>query len=189
MKNVMVDLETLGRTAGCVVFAIGAVAFGVSESVADSSFYRVISVDSCIRAGLKVDDETMAWWSIQSDAGRDALETAMRGQVAGAVDLEVALREFNSWLSSFGDDVKVWGNGASFDNALLQSAYAAVRVEPGWKFWNDRCYRTLKSLVPHVAFTRVGTYHNALDDARSQAQHAVEIFCALKDVTKLVDVD
>ena len=69
--------------------------------------------------------------------------------------------------------VRLWGNGASFDNAILSTAYELCELETvqPWRFYNDRCYRTVKSLYPEVAMVRTGTYHNALDDAESQALH------------------
>jgi exodeoxyribonuclease VIII len=42
-----------------------------------------------------------------------------------------------------------------------------------WRHWNDRCYRTVKSLYPDVKLERVGTHHNAVDDAESQARHLI----------------
>jgi inhibitor of KinA sporulation pathway (predicted exonuclease) len=48
-------------------------------------------------------------------------------------------------------------------------------IKPYYKFWNERCYRTVKNQYPDVKLTRTGTYHNALDDARTQAEHLVQI--------------
>jgi hypothetical protein len=44
-----------------------------------------------------------------------------------------------------------------------------------WKYWRNRCYRTLKNLHPEVPIERTGIYHRALDDARSQAVHAMQL--------------
>jgi len=74
----------------------------------------------------------------------------------------------------------LWGNGSTFDNVILSNAYRAIGVKQPWDFWNDRCYRTLKSLYPHVKLERSGVAHNALDDAKSQAMHAVRIINATK---------
>ena len=57
----------------------------------------------------------------------------------------------------------------------LGDAYdRAMRHRP-WKFWNDRCYRTIKSMHPEVPMPRTGTHHNALDDAKTQALHLMAI--------------
>ena len=69
----------------------------------------------------------------------------------------------------------MWGNGATFDNVILRSSYKAIGQEAPWKFYDDRCYRTLKSLanIPMVQIDEA-TPHFALDDARVQAQHVTE---------------
>jgi hypothetical protein len=72
---------------------------------------------------------------------------------------------------------KIWGNGASFDNAILAELYRVAKHPSPWEYWNDRCYRTLKNLYKQVVPPpeRKGTHHNALDDAVFQAEHAVSI--------------
>lgn len=50
----------------------------------------------------------------------------------------------------------------------------------GWEFWNNRCFRTLKGMAPHIKTERQGTYHNALDDAKTQALHAIKVLQHLK---------
>jgi len=173
MQNVMVDLETLGTVPGSVILSIGAVAFDEFE-VAEEGFYRAIRRDSCELAGLKVSAETLAWWEKQSLEARAVLLDT------NATTLEGALRYFNEWLSQFPDTVSIWGNGANFDNPLLACAYDAVGITPYYKFWNERCYRTVKNQYPGIKLERTGTYHNALDDARCQAEHLVKI-CQTRD--------
>jgi exodeoxyribonuclease VIII len=89
-----------------------------------------------------------------------------------AIHLAVALQRFTLWLPN---DCKLWGNGASFDNAILANAYAALKMEQPWAFWNDRCYRTIKAMHPKQKQQHLGTHHNALDDAISQAEHLIAI--------------
>jgi len=73
------------------------------------------------------------------------------------------------------ENVRVWGNGAAFDNVILASAYRQANITQPWLFWNDRCYRTVKALSPAVTMQRNGTHHNALDDAESQARHLIDM--------------
>lgn len=179
MKNVMVDLETLGQTPGCSILSIGAVAFDEKTKMLGQEFYKVVSNDSCEAAGLTIDSATLDWWDRQSEEARRVLEQSNDPELC--LSLKYALEEFNIYLSQFNTkSLYVWGNGASFDNAILICAYRAVGVEPVWKYWNDRCYRTLKALAPEVKLNRKGTFHNALDDAKTQAEHAIEIFTCLE---------
>lgn len=165
--NIMVDLETLGRAAGCKIMAIGAVVFDVTPGTLGSEFYCKVNRGG--QPGLTEDPETIAWWSQQSEEARAAALDAP------GIPLLQALTEFTAWVHSLGGDAIIWGNGANFDNPILSAAYTACGQRQPWKFWNDRCYRTLKNLVPTVALERQGTYHHALDDAKSQAEHAIRI--------------
>ena len=168
MKNVMVDLETLGNGSNAVIIALGAVEFGDGEL--GRTFYMNIDPQSCVDAGLKMDASTVVWWMHQSDEARAAFKKP-------GAPLELVLGEFSSW---YPPGAALWGNGATFDNVILANAYRAVGVKQPWDFWNDRCYRTLKSLYPHVKLERTGVAHNALDDAKSQAMHAARIINATK---------
>lgn len=172
-NDVMVDLETLGTLPGSVILSIGAVAFN-EMGVDSEGFYRSIRRSDCEKAGLKTSPETLAWWEKQSPEARTVLNDS------NAASLFTALKHFNDWLGQFPDTVSIWGNGANFDNPLLACAYDAVSVKPYYKFWNERCYRTVKNQYPDIDLERKGTYHNALDDARCQAEHLVQI-CQKRD--------
>lgn len=184
-NDVMLDLETLGLAPGCVVLSIGAVAFNhenpdrsrsvVRQGPLGPEYHRIIQVRSSVDAGLFVDDGTMAWWDRQSPEARKTLTQAQKSRAVGVKKLIPACVEFNHWIRQFGTKVRVWGNGANFDQPILRAAFAAACVEPAWSPFDERCYRTLKNLVPGPKLERVGTYHNALDDAISQAQHAVKL--------------
>lgn len=162
--RIMVDLETLGNKPGCAIVAIGAVWFGGGKIF--SSFYRRVDAESCEAAGLKIEGATVMWWLRQADEAR--LEIAKSG-----VPIGDALREFSEWIGEA--ECEVWGNGAAFDNVILAADYDCMGMERPWKFWNDRCYRTTKSLHPEGAMEREGTHHNALHDAESQARHLMRI--------------
>lgn len=165
--HVMIDLETFGNAPGSVIVSIGAVTFD-REKIHDT-FYRRIDAQSCADAGLTLDPSTVMWWLMQSEAARAEI-------VKGGDDLLEVLASFACWLPK-GDELEgVWGNGANFDNALMQAAYRAVKLPLPWKFWQDRCYRTTKNEHPEVPMRRTGTHHNALDDAQSQAEHLIAVW-------------
>lgn len=163
MNNVMLDLETLGNTPNSVIIAIGAVKF--DREGLGSEFYAVIDAESCIHIGLTMDTSTVMWWLKQSNEARAAFDR-------NGTPIMSALNDFREFCSV---DDKMWGNGAAFDNVILSNAYRKALSIPPWQFYNDRCYRTLKALHPQVAMVRSGTHHNALDDAKSQAEHLITI--------------
>lgn len=170
MTDIMTDLETMGTSSSAPILAIGAVRF--DKEGLHETFYKVISLESNMSLGRAPDAATIMWWMQQSDEARKALYRT------SALDLASALREFTNYVASFGntDNVKLWGNGAAFDNVILADAYRTCNLFAPWRFWNDRCYRTMKSLCPEIPIKHTGVAHNALDDAKSQAQHLIEIF-------------
>lgn len=163
--QIMLDLETLGNLPGSVIVAIGAVKFDDCHIL--DRFYTRIDPQSCVKAGLKMQVSTVLWWLRQDEAPR--LEIAGPGEDIGA-----ALFTFRRWVD-VGQEVEIWGNGAAFDNVLLRDAYEALGIEEPWKFWNDRCYRTMKAMFPEITLERSGQHHHALDDAESQARHLMAI--------------
>jgi len=163
MNNIMLDLETMGNSSNAAIIAIGAVSFNSSEIT--ESFYEVVDLKSSVDAGLTMDADTVLWWMDREDDARSQFKI-------GGLSLAVVLELFVGFV---GPDAVMWGNGASFDNVILANAYQALSVPQPWAYWNDRCYRTMKTLYPSVKMNRTGTYHCAVDDAKSQAEHLIRI--------------
>ena len=171
MKQVMVDLETMGRLPGCAIIAIGAVKFDMSGIDSGQPFYRNVNLKSCMDWGLTIDPDTLMWWLQQSADAREAL---FRNQLP----LKECLEDFADWM---GGDLPVWGCGAAFDNPILSVAFDKTNVKRPWTYRNDRCYRTMREICPDIEVERVGTYHNALDDAKTQALHLIRILKELPE--------
>ena len=179
-NNVMVDLETMGNTPGCAIIAIGAVEFSVSGGLG-RSFYTTIDLSDACAQGLHMDPSTVQWWMDQDANVR-------RDSMRGIDTLKGALEAFGKWLVD--NDLQeacLWGNGSDFDNVLLTAAYKAIGwATPPWKFYANRCYRTLKGMFPDHKIQRLGDHHNALDDAKSQALHACALLGAVERTSALV---
>lgn len=188
---IMLDMETLGTSPNSVILSIGAVKFDPDTKTVHSDFYVVLDRGSCVSIGMSVDSRTEEWWSQQSAEAQKVLRQAAGielyaapdGTLSPAVDVKTALQMFENYAS---DHSCVWGNGSDFDNAMLQEAYNKMGMPTPWKFWNNRCYRTKKACWPDVRLNRVGTYHNALDDAKTQAIHLMEILEREEKLKKLL---
>ena len=165
--EIMLDLETMGTCPNAAIIAIGAVKFD-QDGVHDR-FYRTVSLASSVECGLKIDADTVMWWLSQSEAARDRLQI-------DPVELGEALFELTLWYGE-PDTCPVWGNGVAADNVWIRSAFNALGIAPPWSFWNDRCYRTIKNMPANVGveFERIGVFHNAVDDAESQALHLIKM--------------
>jgi hypothetical protein len=176
-NRIMVDIESLGTTPYSAILSIGACNFNplapVTEDPVDhtNTFYQAITLESCLAAGLKVSAPTIAWWMDQSEAARQVFSDPR------ALALPVVLDMFTDWLGSRPDPI--YGNSARFDLGLIEAAYLALGKELPWNFRSERCYRTMGKLAPDVVTTRIGVYHNALDDALYQAYHLTNVYRTL----------
>ena len=188
--HVMLDLETLGTKPGCPILSIGACTFSADIHHVAYNFYVRIGL-KCYQyfRQFKPDMETMQWWEHQ---GQEARDEAFEGDTG----LLQALGQFDQFLWKIREDAKmesgsqeypeicIWGNGAGFDNEILRAAYEMTGNHAiPWNFRNDRCFRTLKNLLATPTGVKFeGTKHNALHDARYQAQIATEIIHTLQDM-------
>lgn len=164
MDNLMIDLETLDVKPSAVVVSIGAVWFDGKDRLG-AEFYEVCDLDDQFRYGRTMAPSTVKWWLQQSAEAREVFikpPTKTSKVLADFVDF---LGEGNKWA-------KVWGNGADFDNIILGGLYETYGVARPWSYGNNRCFRTLKNLYQIIPPNRVGTHHNALDDAKYQAEWA-----------------
>ena len=186
MKNIMLDLETMGSGSNAAIVSIGAVLFDPLTGETGANFYQVVSLNSSAYYG-ELDAGTVVWWMQQDDDARAVFKDKDK------VSLRVALERFSQWIEDNCDknekdkpDAFVWGNGATFDNVILGNAYKAVRLHQPWFFANDRDVRTivdlgrqLRGIDPKKDLELQGTAHNALDDAIFQVRYVSAIYQAL----------
>jgi hypothetical protein len=155
--NVMLDLETMGTKPGSVILSIGAAVFD-KRGVLDT-FYRVINPYSSTG---KAEVGTAIWWTKQSEQARAILTDHEKW-----VTQPQAFTDFETWWMMVGGEF-LWAHGATFDPVL----YEALRGRTPWKFNNVSDTRTVYRLagVDVAGFRAEGTHHNALDDAKAQAE-------------------
>lgn len=168
-NNIMIDTETLATGADAVILSLGAVKFTTDGRIDDKAFYVSISIDSQLKR--KISESTINWWMDQDAAARAVFKEKK-------VTLESALHDFAEWIDHA--SYKVWSNGADFDIPLIRNAMEQYDIQVPWEFWNQRCFRTLKSEPPgvYVPAPVLDTAHNALDDALNQVKHLHAIYAA-----------
>jgi hypothetical protein len=186
MNHVMLDLETLGNGPTAAIASIGAVFFDPVEGKLGKEFYRVISSASCQTVGLKIDAATVEWWMGQDSEARSIFADTK-------TDIRQALINFTDYLGGNFYDRKlapegltVWGNGSTFDNVIISSAYEACGLQKPWSHRNDMCYRTFRrrfqprNTFAHGVKAPGEVKHNALDDARYQARELINLVEAIR---------
>lgn len=169
-ENVMIDLETMGTNPNAAIVSIGAVAFDIKTRKIGEKFYSVIDLDSAIELGCATDQSTIDWWAKQSPEA----QVAIKKDPKPIVEVLSSFAEFAGQLCDR-SKLKVWGCGSDFDNVILNSAYQLAGIKTPWRFTNNRCYRTIRDLYPHIKVVRKGTYHNALHDAETQTMHLIDL--------------
>ncbi|HAH0814007.1 TPA: exonuclease [Escherichia coli] len=171
-NHLSVDLETMGTNTNAPIVVIGAVFFDPQTGEIGPVFYIVISLTDAMNTGAVPDGGTIEWWLKQSSEARAAILTDQ-------VKLKDALSQFREFINEYSDEkfVQVWGNGATFDNAILRASYERLDIPCPWRYHNDRDVRTIVELGKTIDFDArtvipfEGVRHNALDDARHQAKY------------------
>lgn len=170
----MIDIETLGKTTKAPVMSIGAVLFN-SGGMYDR-FYINLDVAYQIDSGKRqTDGSTIKWWMEQEGAAKkvfsDKSVVVGEGIAAFMQFYEGLLKTYNLERK----DLKVWGNGPTFDVTILESFFKDFGHPSPFHFRGIRDLRTFKEFVYDGSQTeRVGTHHNALDDAEYQAQVVID---------------
>lgn len=175
--DIMLDIETLGTTPGCVVLSIGAVPFDAERGdvYTGSSFYMVLDVQAQLNAGCIVSADTLRWWMTQDAKAKRVFQNA--GTHTG-----IALDNFRDWYMAH-KGTAIWGYGASFDVPILAALMDRYAVPQPWHYWDHMCVRTLFKLAGRKlgAFGSVnGVAHDALSDALFQAHETVACIKWLK---------
>lgn len=181
--DLMIDLETLGTGPLAVVVSVGAVAFSFDDSDDLPGYRAVLNRDQQAQLMREEDQGTVEWWAKQSPEARAVFQEPQ-------LDLSSELSRLISFVQEHcGSDTKVraWGNGADFDLVILGSLYKDVKLQAPWRYHQQRCFRTLKSLFPreYEAAKRLSSLeagpqpkHDALADAVWQARVAQELWRA-----------
>lgn len=160
--NVMVDLETYSTKPNAVILTIGAIKFDNTDNIDNlencDTFYKRITISSCLNLNMHVDSDTEKWWDQQNDNVRyEALVNSDR------VNLKDALIEFTNW---FGNSRYIWSQGIDFDLVILKNAFEKCNLPVPWKFWNARDCRTVIS-VCGKSISKTNS-HNSLNDCYNQ---------------------
>lgn len=173
-KDISLDLETMDKSSNSAIISIGACYFNRYTGEIGQTFHQKVNLQSCMDAGLTVSSETIMWWLQQSQEAREKLADNDKERHLSAV-----LGNLNHFMQ---DCQMVWGNGATFDNVILENAFESIGHVAPWKFWNARCLRTLVDvglelgINPKNDLDFEGVRHDALSDAIHQAKIAFEIY-------------
>ena len=179
--DISFDLETLGQGFDAAIISLAAVPFNRNTGEIGQGYYSEIAMADAMRYG-RVDPDTLAWWIKQdAKAKRIFADSKDKSTVAATFDGLIPFVAQHSGCC-------VWGNGSSFDITLIERHYIMLQRIDGWTkkhpwpYWSVRDMRTIVDAagVDTRKLRRVGTHHNALDDAIFQAQAISHCFTLLR---------
>lgn len=165
-NNLMLDFETLGNKPDTAVLSLGAVVFDKDKVLAEKLW--IFNVDGQLEAKRSVKMDTLIWWLTKSTKAKEVFDRSKDG---------LMIREFVPQFIKFCEPysgLRVWGNGATFDVSIIENILDLSRTKPPWQFYNIRCYRTMKSCFGIDKRDIKNISHDALQDAKEQAQCLIE---------------
>lgn len=168
MKDLMIDIETLGTTKDAVVTQIGAVFFDRYTGKLGDQLLLNIQIQDCLDKGLKVDAGALKFWFDQT--GRSFLKNP--------IELQTSLDYLRKFYKKGEKNTLVWAH-ATFDFPILANAYEVIEQGFVFPYKNLRDIRTLVDLskLDH----RKGKSgdpktHDALEDCIYQVKYCTEAF-------------
>ncbi|KQN56753.1 3'-5' exonuclease [Erwinia sp. Leaf53] len=184
MNHIMIDLETMGNKPNAAIVAVGAVFFDPATGEIGAQYSSPVLLASETTHGAAMDADTVIWWLQQSSEARAVIACATKSILVVLHELSIFVNEHST-----ARNVQVWGNGASFDNVILRSAYQRIGHPAFWPFWFDRDVRTMVELGRQIGIDPkrdtpfTGERHDALADAIHQAQYVSVIWQRLIPAT------
>lgn len=177
MIHVMADIETWSTRHDGLIISIGGVKFD-QDNIIDRFHVGIDPVDAQQRYNRHIDASTVLYWldPKKAQARLELLELPK-------VDMFAALDGFSLWCKQTPTDQRgsLWGKGSTFDNVLLADAFAAAGIEFPFGYRQNECYRTMANRNPDIEYVQIGTTHNGVADAESQAVH-LQAICKARGI-------
>lgn len=175
-SHIMIDIETYSIASNGVIRSIAAVLFdmfGNTKVLIDCG----IEVESCLLAGLAIDQDTVNFWRNQPSGNRERLLSKPKDS------LRMILPALSNYVYETVPDkteLYVWSHGSNFDLVLLENAYKAIGEKAFWEYKNVRDTRTLFDVADYQ-YKAKGS-HDALEDAMNQTKAVCEAYNKLRSV-------
>lgn len=173
-SDAMIDAETLGTAAGCMVTQIGVCLFNrVGDPAMHAQLWNLALVPQQAN-GLRADVDTIMWWMRQSDdARRSWVDAATEMPSAVLSQLDVLIK------SRCVPTVTMWANSPQFDFSILAPLWRMAKIPVPWRYTAEADFRTLRLVAPAVPRREPTLKHRADSDAEAQALYVRDVFAFL----------
>lgn len=173
MKDLMIDIETMGNTSNATMIQLAGIYFDRYTGETGKEFCINIDENSCKAMGFMSDQSTVDWWAKQDQN----ILNNIRSSCNDAVD---AITQFHAFYKLGGFDVNIWSH-ATFDFVIVQNYLQKIG-----KYMNHKYARDIRTLVD-LSKINLDSYnwnnktHNALDDCKFQVKYCVDAINNIKN--------
>lgn len=177
IDQICVDLETLGVKGDAVFLSIAAIKFDKETGELGDRFKRNISLDSALKLGLKVEEQTLKWWM-------DQRIEHLKAMFVDSVPIQSALLEFSIFIKpKDGIQFTLWGNSARFDLQKISTAYNLLGLKEPWdSYGHERCYKTYAKDFPSLRIEKdMERAHDPMYDCEFQIKQLCYIWSKIKN--------
>lgn len=164
-EHVMIDLETLGKTALAPVVEIGLVEFNLKGEIG-AKYHALVEPNFKYS---KPCFETIQWWMSQRDEVR-----AKVFQKDFRITYHKMLNDIQDFFV-YRKESSIWCH-ATFDAPIIENLFKSYgHSNMPWKYNAVKDIRTLTFLAPEVKTKCKGMHHTAIDDCLTQ----IDYVCAM----------
>jgi hypothetical protein len=165
--DIMIDIETMGHVSNSVIVQVGAIVFNPRTGEHVDEFLQNVSIESCLRSGLRVTEGTITWWLGQD---KKVSETLFDPK---PLELSEVLMNLYKMFMTYAPN-RFWAH-PNFDPVILENAYLSCGLRVPWTPWIIRCLRTIVDLAnPRTKDYSGGMDHNALSDCKKQIAYLMD---------------
>ena len=187
MKNLMLDIETLGVDPGAVILSIAMVEFDLSTGATGREFFWKINLEDSMKNGFIINPKTLKWWLGQNiEVFKQNIELT-KAELPNSTIKQVMLEIRNVFMYSLASGIEVWGNSNRFDLGILIPYLQSQGHNNLWSYSNERDVRTLVALNPDIKGKVLEKakldnldLHNPIVDCKVQIDYCSQIFRSLK---------
>lgn len=171
MKDIMVDIETLGTDVDSVITHVAMLEFDRETGEYGENECLGIDIQSSLNAGLKISADTLLWWfgAKNSNVGDEARQELINRQKE-SMDIKEAMTKISSILT---DRYYIWAKPPMFDMSIIQYSIKICGLSPRWDFRKIRCVRTILDYYPKDVEKAVNN-HDPLSDCMNQVDQLVK---------------
>lgn len=169
MKDLMIDIETMGNGSNAAMIQLAGVYFD-PEGNTGAEFCANIDLEDSLKRGFVKDPSTEKWWKEQD-------QNILKAILSNVRPVEETMNLFSVFAAPA---ARVWSH-ATFDFVIVQNYLRKLKIRP----MPHKGARDIRTLVD-LSGINLGSYdwskktHNALDDCKFQVQYCTDAMKLLK---------